>query len=527
MFPQVKKIANAQQINLFQGYNSFLDQPCLTALTGDASPLGAFQTTIEQKTCTSFEDFLLNIGVDASVSYTGLDFGVNDKMSFAYRQQITEFSVTVVVRATSVATTSVTTAPTLVSGVTTPNGSDVQTFFTGYGDSWVSSVTMGKEYLAIYVFHCQSSEEQISVANQFSGHGGSVSADVTAQMQTASTATNVNVSFDQYLAGINPTSMPAEADVGTWVNTTFISTTMSGNGAVLSYALSPYESIAVLANAFTNIALTREVFSGVPQSGPNVSQVLLSLQQAADACAVIQGLYGVYGYISDTVFSNRSSQIRIDLQSVQNQVRQMGKTPTATYTVPTSTTLPSLGFGIPSLSYVLGPQEMDWGGPNGSPFDDTLDGDASGTFCPAFVENGWHLHGIQVVGGSWTDAITCWYMDLMGNSVAVQHGQNSASKRVQPPSTITAATTSNWLILSSNIKNLAVMWGAYVNQPTFTLANGSVFTYPPSPEHTNNDSTLTLQTGQSLVAFSGRAGAYLDHLTPIILTFSPALWQAP
>ena len=40
--------------------------------------------------------------------------------------------------------------------------SDVKLFFQAYGDSFVDTVCQGAEFIGVYVFYCQTSDEQVN-----------------------------------------------------------------------------------------------------------------------------------------------------------------------------------------------------------------------------------------------------------------------------------------------------------------------------------------------------------------------------
>lgn len=520
-------VRGAKDVQLLTGYNSFASMPAATALQASQSspvnPKGFSQIRI----ATSFEDYLLKIGIDNSISFTSVDFGLSDKFSYAFSQKITKYSVVVIVRAIqSRGTVAAAGAPTLLSTVEPPTSPDkLRQFFTTHGDCWVSSIETGSEFLYTYVYDSQTETEQTAVTNELKAHaifdGGSITDDLATSVTLTETNTQVRLSYTPYIGGVVH-DYPAPNEVVTFART-FPSLPISGTGTVISFEIRPYEAVPGLSAPFAPIAATRELFSGVPSTGMNLSQTLEALQEAANAATEIQSIFARYGYAADSQLASRGTQIGIDLGAAQRLAHQMSQDPTQQYSLPA---YESLSYGTPTLS---GSASLSYdgrsGGDGGDPFDDTVS-----SYLPGSFKQGWKLMAIQVTGGNWMNSMQLAYEDLNGNVIALQHGQGTATTVIPSPPLTEDMVTSNWQLLQGGFVTRTVTeYNRFVNQLTIYVDGRTdpLFSLPPNAETPRpfHESDDTVPSGSVLLSFRGHAGKYVDQLEDVMLTLSPARWE--
>lgn len=152
------------------------------------SPSLAFQTTTTIKLCTSREEVYsaLDITEDTEASY-GLA-SVSQKFEWAQSQDTVSTQLSLVVRS---AVTSATV--TLSNASLTPDASqllengDFKTFFTRYGDRFISGQVLGGEYVALLTIDTRSEQDRQTIAASL---GASVSlGELDASVQTSVTST--------------------------------------------------------------------------------------------------------------------------------------------------------------------------------------------------------------------------------------------------------------------------------------------------------------------------------------------------
>ncbi len=522
---------------IFQGYNSFLDQAELPALTGVTKKVSGPTQLASVTICASFNEYLQSINVDSSVSYGSLGSSASAKLSYAYDLNVTEQAVYFTVYASKTEATTQADSVSLLRGVAVPSTqAESEQFFTSYGDSWVDLVTTGAEYIATYTFYCQTVAESQSVQTSLAAKNVTLSATMDGDLTEVSSETDVRVEISQFLRGVS-LPMPSDpSDIWDFATSTFMAATPDG-ATVIDYSVQPYEKVPAL-YPFEPIASTRDLFSGTAAS-PNVSEQLCQLQSLYGQVTDIQNVYGRYGYSGDSLLPQRAAQIAADLQDVTNLVNEMGTDPTQAYTAPEPE---SLTYGTPSLSYQLQYSDPSWGGTGGGPFNDVVDG-----LCPAFVESGWAITSITLAGNGWMNLIQVTYTALDGSWVQIQHGDYQTAEVIKESRVIsqpagaaaqaTQATSPAGFSYSSPltlnppgdvITSIWAMWGNYLNQLKIsTTSSPNQLVWPPNPQEAVNTDTWGAADNRMLLAFRGRVGEYVDQLQLITLTFSPATWAQP
>ena len=173
---------------LFQVYNTFTGSACATAVTGTASPTGASERC-DYTVCTDFHSLLQALSISTSATDDFLEGSVDAKATFVNGLHLTTYSVTVLVYASVITGDLAYTDVQPPASLPTPACLDQ--FFPSYGDCFVSSLTVGAEYIAAFVFYAQSKEEQTAVTSALSAQGiteeGDLTASVAAGLQVATT----------------------------------------------------------------------------------------------------------------------------------------------------------------------------------------------------------------------------------------------------------------------------------------------------------------------------------------------------
>ncbi|MBN3820072.1 hypothetical protein G3N57_27295, partial [Paraburkholderia sp. Se-20369] len=143
--------------SLFQGTDSVNGAGVSTAVEGSYATHGGASSVVYQ-VAMDLDTLYQALDVSQSVSVGfGPIGGGSEKTEFVQTLNLTTFSVNIVVRAKHVMNTQTATAFKLKNGINPPSGnSQLNDFFRSYGDSFVSSVTSGSEYYAVYTFYAQS-----------------------------------------------------------------------------------------------------------------------------------------------------------------------------------------------------------------------------------------------------------------------------------------------------------------------------------------------------------------------------------
>lgn len=500
---------------MFQGFNTFNGSSMSTAVSGTSGDGGAMSVT-ECSVCTDFESVTKSLRISASASYSlGFDT-IDAKTTFLRSLQITTFSVTLVVYSNII------TSQPAMTGVTfnRPNDlSDLPNFCRSYGDSFVSNIVFGGEYMATYVFYAQTEGEQTDISGQLSAATRSgVTADLQTTLNSMTKSVQVRWFAKSLITGVStpqPTSLsPNDPEEMVSYALTF-NQNKPDRPVVIEYGTTGYERVPwVGPNApdFSQVITNRNWYLG-GGGVPGLSQDLFSLEALNNQVAWIEQCYKTYGYTKDTDLSAKAAQISTDEATVYNLIGEIALDPTKSYTLGP---LPSLAYGSPSLNTQL-PYPTDcWGCNNctkstGTGFQDVKPVDILNQVVPTSIV----MRGHRVL-----DQLAVTYS---GKTAPIVHGGTGGDAsnpfNLKPGEFITA------------IKGTA---GDDINQLVLTTPSQSI-TWPPSPESAQPFSwTIPAPddpTTQSkvMVGFQGRAGTYnsgqyVYSLSPLVLTLSPATW---
>jgi hypothetical protein len=504
-------VAPTPVTTLFQGYNSFTGSACSTAVTGTSATRGA-SNRLDYTVCTDFESLLLALSISTSVTDSFLVGSVDAKASFVNRLNLTSYSVTVLVYASNV------TGDAAYTGVQPPSTmpTDLNQFFQTYGDTFVSELTLGAEYVAAWVYYAQSKDEQTAVTSALSYHGiteeGEVSATFATSLQLATQSIQTRQTSSQLVTGITgltlPDSPPEMIDfaLGFGARQPTVPT-------VIAYGTTGYEHVPGFAPLFEPIVENRDLFEGTDgQAG--LAADLSTLAGLKNQIAWIQQVYQTYGYTGDVDMvtsgpGGKAFQVEDDSAQLATAIDLIAQDPTKTAELPV---LPSLLFGSPALSFELVPGATPpWGGSagtatGGNPYVDVTAQSVVGQTA---------LASLQIRGGNWVDCLLVGYRTPTQAPSVTQHGKNSGD-------TLSTQLTLQPGELVSSISGTA---GKYVNQLTFRTTGGQTLAYPPRPQGAPQTWSWTVPAGSALVGFQGRSGADLDQLQPLVCTFSPATWR--
>jgi hypothetical protein len=474
--------------------------------------------------CTSYQEVLNTLQLDSSVSasgsYAGFTGGVDQKQSLYESIDIATWSVTLVM-GVEVGNAWVARNPVPTGPIT----QDIKSFVARYGNSYISSVTVGGFYYAIYSFHATSEAEQKTVVDSLTADGGlsgtfSVNDNSASRITSVLNSTKTKYSFASKIGGY--ATAPVDTDPSSIVRAIQQLTTQQPDSAVvLSFETEGYESVLTAAadkSLVDRMAAVRDYFAK-PGTGLNWKrEQLVTLNQQL---AYLKSIYGVYGFNDVSVNANQTV-VDSDLAAIKQRVDAYD--PAAP--VPGILPLPSLGLGTPELSYTGVPAPASWGGPNGpgcKPFSPAAGFDDTSNDIDGWIRSGSRIVALHMRSGGGIDRLTVTYQNLNGKRWQVDHDCGSGGSDNDPPlqlgpneyiTTIDhdqRAFSGNPVIVEY-LRFHTNLGQTYVSGPltVFHSDSGGIYNVPP---------------GTVLVAFGGLAGQYLTALGLIIVRFNSARWQ--
>ncbi len=456
------------------------------------------------------------------------DQGESVKHKSASSIKTSNTDVSVVVYANAIMSSPVyTTVPTLLPAAASLSPTEL---FTAYGDSYVSAAVLGAEYAAVFVYECDTEDQQQSVLNALAVQGVlptdppvSIGANFSQSMSSANSQINVACRCVQLLRGsaaqlpeiTNDTSTDITALVSFALGLSV--SDVDGDGVVLEFATTGYETLmsSTAATAFAPIVSNRQTYT------TTVAPSLASLSSIRNAMQQVASLYKTYGYSGDTTFTANCHQLNQDAAALQGWIQQTIANPLGKATIPAP--LQSLINGTPAAQFQIETTSTPWGG-SANAFSDLATTWAPSTNATNASDNSSNpttpipladhpvLASIDLWGGSWMNQIGTSYQTTSG-TVQFVHGNSSGG----------AAMPSLNLGVGEFVTQISGLAGSYINQLSLKTNLGQSVKWPPNADSAASFS-WSVPEGATLVGFQGSSNKYLNGLQPIFIQFQPAHW---
>jgi hypothetical protein len=493
-------IAPPPPASLFQGTDTVIGSGISTAVEGSFVTTGGTSSVVYH-VAQDVESLYRSLNISQSVSVGFGPFGsLNEKSQFVQNLNLTSNSLNIVVHATHVKGTDTANAFRLKDSVTPPVGDDQLTrFFRSYGDSFMSSLTTGAEYYAVYTFYAQSQEEQTSVQAQLAANGifdfGTVGADFQTKINIVNSTSKTRISFSQNVAGIANPKLPTPNDVVQYA-LNFPSLPIDAP-TILSFACTGYEHVPDISD-FGPISRNRDYFLGNQGTG-GLADKLAKVVELENQLSWLQGLYGFYRGFSDNKVAEGLQEAQKDEAAINQQISTFVDNPTAKFEPPT---LRSLTLGVPVLQYSI-VQTDSHGGDGGEPFNDVD--------INTYLQKQSRITALQLRSGAEIDALTVRYADGNGNVWSTYHGGGGGGLSQQ------LDVMKGQFVVTVNGRS-----GARVDQLLLQLTDGRSL-----GGGGDGGSPFNWNAGANdvVLGFAGRSGSRLDRVQPVVARLQPAKWD--
>lgn len=509
---------------LGQGYNTFTGSALPSSAVKGTTATNGVTNSLYCKVCKSTEELHSALNISAAVSANfGFD-SVDAKTKFVSSLNITSTAVTVVVYASVISSNNSYVKDLTLTAAAPATESEARIFFQKYGDSFVSQVISGAEFIATYVFFSQSEEDKQSLVASLSGKGlvgdGTVTASLQASLSDLSKQSSMQMEQSQIIIGITHAKSPEPDGIVQYAQD--FSSLPVDAPAVISYQVIGYEHVpGFQAQPFDQVAVNRARFTG-DGSGPGVSSTLARLAGVNNQINQVSNAYRIYNYAGDTELTTKQQQICSDMTLLSTWVSKVSNDPTQSPPVPPA---PSLNLGSPSFNPILvttpsisggngGGTYIGGGGDGGGggAFQDVMQGTPQDPSSSISIGVYPRISSINASGGLWIDQLQTTY-GYGSQQPQMLHGGGGGS-----PSYALNMQEGEFV---TSISGTA---GKYVNQLSITTNKGQTWTWPSKPQSAPSYS-FTVPDGQVLVGFQGRAGQYLDQLQPVCIKLQPANWE--
>ena len=206
----------------------------------------------------------IDVNTSFSASYAGLG-KVDAKADYLHKMKLTTNSLSIVVRAKQIIKTESMTSARLVDGIKPGPNFDLNNFVAVYGDSFVSEIAYGGEYIATYVFYCENEEEQTDIATSLEITGGTgsleVNAELSMKLKHAESRTTVRSELFQLKTGVTGVADSKGEDIADFALN--FSKLHLNVPVVCDFNCKGYEELPGLASIFQEVVDVREYFCGV------------------------------------------------------------------------------------------------------------------------------------------------------------------------------------------------------------------------------------------------------------------------
>lgn len=479
---------------LFQGYDTFSGKTRSAAVKGKANTSGG-RIRCDYTVCTSTDSLLKSVNVSTDVAASFGVGSVEAKAEYVNRLETTSTSVIVTVYANVILGTTAFETVELGPDVEPPGSDDLNDFYHHYGDSWISAVTLGGEYIASYVFYSQSVEEQTRVVAALKAKGVSGSGQVSVAAQTAvedvTKSETMRTAFKQEVFGFSNLNLPKPDQLVEFA--LGFSTRKPDAPTLVEFETTGYEHVRGMSKeVWGPIRDTRSMFTS-DLARPGLAADVVAITELGRQIKWLREVYGTYGYSGDTELLARNEQVKADRATLGKLIDEIRRDPTRKYETPK---LESLGYGVPALKVSTPAAPVEWGRQGGDRFDDVT---------RQMILDQQALTVVTLVGARLVDRIISAF-----GPKTVQHGggggQPVTPLRLQPGEFITV------------VKGRA---GKYVDNLSLSTSEGQTVT---CGRDGGDPFEWTVPAESVVVGFAGRSGAYIDRIGPMICTFKPAVW---
>lgn len=492
---------------LGDGYNSFRQSVMPSQIhVGNMNPVAA-QISTNVYVCVTTEQILsaleISAGIGASTSWGSFQV----RMNWVHSVQTTTSSITILVVASKInGGNSLATAM-----GPDPAPTDALDLYTRGGDSYVSSISTGGQYMAAYNFAAYNESTYDSVVAQadteFSVWGGSFDADFEAKIDDIRQKTNVTYSFKQLGVGFS-SALPTQDTFVKWV-TDFGNLAMD-SPTVLEFSTQSYSTLKDCPKGFGTIDDYRQQWDGDNDIDPKagLSSVVVQVQSNIQIIEGTKQLYGFYGCLS---VDHRLTTADAGLHTILSYILDWRKTVSK---APTTPGVPLPVYQPTDLEYPVAQWGLDISPPG--PWVYTSWSDIPLDLIPKLVRPA----SITVKSGDSVDNINTRYFIQLGDQhdYSVGHGGGGGDKTESMdlgPGDTFLSGFSGWWWGDDYVKSIKV---ATVSNPGGKIMGRG---------ETGIWRGYTREANTCCVGFAGVSDDYLRSLAVQYVKFLPCSWRDP
>lgn len=343
-------------MELFQGYNTLTGAALTKAVAGTPDkPAGVTKSMVSL--CTDTESVFKSLEVNASVAGSYGMFSADAKFHFVQDMKLTTNSIVVLVYCSMQQTYTSSDFKIMPEADAMIAPGKTSNFIASYGNTFVSSVTKGAEYMAAFVFYSETLEQKLvveaSLGFKVNGGGGSLDASLSTKLQNAQSSAKVRMSLVQSITGFSGGSVTlpaADADSIIKFGLAF-SSLKPDEPTTVSFGVTGYENAGITSpDELKPVIASRRLFDGDGSPGnPGLALTYSRLSEVLNMTVQIKNLLDFYGFRDDDL-ANRRTAIIADMNAVRANITALGDAPLAAHTFAPAMTYQ---WGAPEANFEL------------------------------------------------------------------------------------------------------------------------------------------------------------------------------
>lgn len=489
--------------SLFQGYDSVNGFGVSTAVEGTSVDRGA-PSTVKCHVTEDIESLYkaLEINQSASVSFGPVD-SLSEKAKFVKSLNLTTHCINIVVYARHIQKKEVATDPKLKGGIEPPtDDNSLCNFFRGYGDSFVSSLTTGAEYYAVYTFYSRSKEQKTSVSAELKGKGVfdgvTVETELQSKLDAVSKSTQTNMSFSQNVSGIADPKLPTPNKLVEYaIGFTSIPVDMP---CVITFDSTGYEHVPQVEN-FQPIAKNRRYFIGDSQVS-GLTADLVKLCELRTQIKWLQEIYRFYNNFTDPEVNKALGDVQSDIGKIDQQMKTYLDNPIAHFE---HLSLPSLELGMPQLKYKIGESpKVGQDGPE--VFDDVN--------INTYLQSKTRIKNLQLRTGGYVNILIVTYQSEGKDPDKKTHGTETKGTHFSD-----LLELLDWQFVTQ----ISGYSGDFVDKLKITISDGR--SIEGGGDQSDNAFRWDCPDDDIVLGFKGQCGGYINQIQAVYAILQPAKWE--
>jgi hypothetical protein len=279
---------------------------------------------------------------------------------------------------------------------------DLERFVFQYGDSYISSVALGGEFIGVFTFHSETRDQaervEIELAAGGLVNGFNLGVELHNTLQQVKHASGTSYNFNYQVRGTHKPDLDPGSMVG-------YAQSFGSSGfdqpALLSMSALGYETVPEINMAFAAVANNRKLFTrsgGLMRQYQRIEELINQIEDIIESLRI----YGIQLDDADELMTNLQTA-RSDLTVLDSLTNAYKTSPTSPLQIPS---LPSLEIGSPRIvATVIEDPETQVGrmeAPNGDCFDFPFDASTA-------VQSRVRLSGIGLEAGWRVDKLLLRY----------------------------------------------------------------------------------------------------------------------